>query len=42
MDLCAERVAALNMYINSGQTVIKKLIVFSDVPPFENSDDIPC
>jgi cytidine deaminase len=42
MDLCAERVAALNMYINSGQTVIKKLIVFRDVPPFENSDDIPC
>ena len=28
MDLCAERVAALNMYVNSGQTVIKRLIVF--------------
>ena len=27
MDLCAERVAALNMYVNSGQTVIKRLIV---------------
>ena len=26
MNLCAERVAALNMYVNSGQTKIKKLI----------------
>ena len=25
MNLCAERVAALNMYVNSGQTVIKRL-----------------
>lgn len=33
MNLCAERVAALNMYVNSGQTVIKKLIVFRDNPP---------
>lgn len=24
MTLCAERVAALNMYVNSGQTVIKR------------------
>ena len=33
MDLCAERVAALNMYVNSGQTVIKRLIAFRDKPP---------
>ena len=28
MNLCAERVAALNMYINEGTTVIKKMIAF--------------
>ncbi len=27
MNLCAERVAALNMYMNTGKTKIKKLIV---------------
>lgn len=26
INLCAERVAALNMYVNSGQTVVKRLI----------------
>lgn len=26
MNLCAERVAALNMYVNSGQTVVKRMI----------------
>ena len=31
--LCAERVATLNMYIQSGQTVVKRLIVFRDNPP---------
>ncbi len=33
MNLCAERVAALNMYVNSGQTVIRRLIAFRDNPP---------
>src|SRR5699024_4642593 len=42
MDLCAERVAAINMYVNSGQTVIKRLIVFRDQEPREGGDDIPC
>ena len=32
VTLCAERVAALNMYVNSGQTVIKRLIAFRDKP----------
>ncbi len=32
MNLCAERVAALNMYVNSGQTHIKRLIAFRDEP----------
>ena len=42
MDLCAERVAALNMYVNSGQTVVKRLIVFRDQFPREGGDNIPC
>lgn len=33
INLCAERVAALNMYVNSGQTVIKRLIAFRDEAP---------
>ena len=30
MNLCAERVTALNMYVNSGQTKIRRLIAFRD------------
>ncbi len=31
MDLCAERVGQqLNMYMSSGQTVIKRIITFRD------------
>jgi cytidine deaminase len=41
MALCAERVAALNMYINSGQTVIKRLIAFRDKPP-AGMGGMPC
>ena len=39
--LCAERVAGLNMYIQSGQTVVKRLIAFRDEPPKENGG-MPC
>lgn len=39
--LCAERVAALNMYIQSGQTVIKRMIAFRNNPPKENGG-MPC
>ncbi len=42
MDLCAERVAALNMYVNSGQTVIKRLIAFRDAPPSGGGSGMPC
>lgn len=42
MNLCAERVAALNMYVNSGQTKIKRLIAFRDRPPFGGGSDMPC
>lgn len=41
MDLCAERVAGLNMYINSGKTVVKRLIAFRNEPPKENGG-MPC
>jgi cytidine deaminase len=42
MDLCAERVAALNMYVNSGQTVIKRLIAFRDKAPDGGGSGMPC
>ncbi len=42
LDLCAERVAALNMYVNSGQTVIKRLIAFRDKAPFGGGSGMPC
>lgn len=40
-NLCAERVAAINMLINSGQTIIKKIATFRDEPPTGNLS-IPC
>lgn len=42
MDLCAERVAALNMYVNSGQTVIKRMIAFRDTAPYGGGSGMPC
>lgn len=42
LDLCAKRIAALNMYINSGQTVIKRLIAFRDRAPFDEGSGMPC
>ena len=42
MNLCAERVAALNMYVNSGQTVIKRLIAFRDKAPDGGGSGMPC
>lgn len=42
MNLCAERVAALNMYVNSGQTVIKRMIAFRDAPPSGGGSGMPC
>ena len=41
MDLCAERVAALNMYLQSGQTVVKRLIAFRDRPPYGGGSGMP-
>ena len=42
MGLCAERVAALNMYMSSGQTVVKRLIVFRVQPPCGAGSGMPC
>lgn len=42
MDLCAEHVAALNMYVSSGQTVVKRLIAFRDRPPYGAGSGMPC
>lgn len=42
MNLCAERVAALNMYVNSGQTVVKRMIAFRDKAPFGGGSGMPC
>lgn len=42
MNLCAERAAALNMYMNSGQRVIKRLMAFRDTPPAGGGSGMPC
>lgn len=40
MNLCAERVAALNVYINTGKVVIKRIIAFRNNPP--KNGGMPC
>ena len=42
MNLCAERVAALRMYADSGQTVVKRMIAFRDQPPGKEASGMPC
>ena len=42
LNLCAERVAALNMYANSGQTVIRRMAAFRDAPPSGGGSGMPC
>lgn len=41
LDLCAERVAALNMYLQSGQTRILRLLVCQGEPP-KQGNWLPC
>lgn len=41
INLCAERVAGLNMFVQSGQTVVKRLIAFRHAPPKGNGG-MPC
>ena len=40
--LCAERVAALNMYLQSKQTVVKKLVCYVDCAPDGTGGWTPC
>lgn len=40
--LCAERVAALNMYMHSGQTVVKRLTCYIDGIPDGTGGWTPC
>lgn len=42
MNLCAERVAALNMYASSGQTKIQRMIAFRDCAPYGGESGMPC
>lgn len=42
MNLCAERVAALRMYADSGQMVVKRMIAFRDAPPSGGGSGMPC
>lgn len=42
MNLCAERVATLNMYVNSGQTIIKRMIAFRERAPYGEGSGMPC
>ncbi|WP_022750434.1 cytidine deaminase family protein [Lachnobacterium bovis] len=42
LNLCAERVAAINMYSLSGQTKIKRLIAFRDNAPNGGGSGMPC
>lgn len=41
MNLCAERVATLNMYMNTGETKIIRMIACRNQPP-KNNGGMPC
>ena len=40
--LCAERAALFNMYQQSGQTKVKRIIAFRDKPPYVEGSGMPC
>ena len=42
LNLCAERLAAIDMYKHSGQTIIKRMIVFRSTPPNGPDRGMPC
>ena len=42
MNLCAERVAALNMYVQSGQTRVRRLLAFRASAPNGGGSGMPC
>ena len=39
---CAERAALFNMYQQSGQTKVKRIIAFRDKPPYGEGSGMPC
>ena len=42
LNLCAERAAAVNMLINSDETVVKRIVAFRDVFPTADQPGGPC
>ncbi len=42
LNLWAERIAAINMIVNSSQTEIKKILVMRDKPPYKDGNFLPC
>ena len=42
LHLCAERMAAVSMYMATGQTTIKKVLAFRDKPPYGEGSGMPC
>lgn len=42
LNLCAERIAAINMIVNSNQTHIKRILVMRDVLPYKEGNFLPC
>ena len=42
MNLCAERMAVLDMYHHSGQTVVRRMIAFRDRAPDGGGSGMPC
>lgn len=42
LHLCAERMALVNMYMDSRQTKIKKIIAFRDKAPYGGGFGMPC
>lgn len=41
MNICAERVAALRMFVETGETKIKRIITFRENPP-KDGGGMPC
>lgn len=42
LNLCAERIAAVNMIVNGGSTIVKRIFVMRDIPPHIDSNFLPC
>ena len=42
LNLCAERIAAIYMIVNSNKTEIKRILVMRDKPPYKDGNFLPC